>query len=190
MKDRGFLEEKSPNEPKKLRTAYIIPSLPFGINLEVKQSANAWWMDRNKVHQLFAAFSIRTTIPQACAHVGISLRQYKYFASLHPEIKEIREGFQLLPNIQAQKTIIKALSEGNVKIARWWLEKKDPEEFSSPSRRKGVRQIRREERLREIAQRHPQNPESGEAVKEALKAANEKLREILTRPPSQNKPTT
>jgi hypothetical protein len=114
--------------------AYRIP-LIFGLVLEARKSANAWWLDQLKVQKLIAAFCIGSTIPEACSYAQITVRQYKYFVKEHPEFSEARKGYILEPGILAQKTVVKALSH-DPKIAWKWLERKYPEEFGRLSRRR------------------------------------------------------
>lgn len=129
---------------KKQKIAYTLS--PTGINLEVKHSANAWWMDRQKLHDLISVFSLGATIREARGYVGISEMQYKYFVREHPTFNEIRERLVLTPQINARITVVRALGT-DPKMAWWWLKKKCPEEFGSPSQiRRG--QIRRERKGR------------------------------------------
>ncbi|MCC6405079.1 MAG: hypothetical protein IT405_01690 [Candidatus Yanofskybacteria bacterium] len=143
-------------EPKKRRwrrkekpsTVYSI-ALPFGLVLHVKKSTAAWWMDQQKVHMLIAAFSIGSTIPEACSYAEISVRQYKYFVQEYPVFAEARKGYVSKLSIMAKMAIVKAIKAGDLKTAWKWLEKKDPE-FARPSRRKkGVREERIEQRRKE-----------------------------------------
>lgn len=120
--------------PKNSEIAYTMPSIS-GIALEVRSSANAWWMEEEKMQMLYAAFTFACPVREACAYAGITERQYKYFRSLHPEIDYVREGLEARVTLRARKTVIDAVST-NPKIAMWYLERKLPEEFGRPSRRK------------------------------------------------------
>lgn len=123
------------------RIAYRIP-LPYdGKDLEVQFSANAWWMDQTKIPFLFAAFKIGATIPEACAAAGITLRQYKYFVSLHPEVNQARETYKAYPGLTAKRTVARALENGDVKTAKWYLSKVAPEEWGRKRNRKNLRGI-------------------------------------------------
>ncbi len=171
---------------KNLSIAYIIPSLPFGIKLAVKKSANAWWMDQSKVHELFAGFSIGLKIEEACSHIGITVRQYKYFVQLHPQVTEIRKGFTLSPSIKARMTIISALNKGNLKVSKWWLEKKNPEEFGKPSVRNGRLAKRQQTQQAALDQLEgPKSPDVEEAMakfREALKQARKNPKKSIVEP--------
>lgn len=131
MEEQLQSPKKRRYKKKDLGIAYSIP-LSFGLVLEAKESANAWWMDSQKVQNIIASFRIGLSIPHACAYVGITLRQYKYFVKLHPVFKEARRGFILEPDIKARMTLINALSKGNIKVSWQWLEMYDPEFARTP----------------------------------------------------------
>ncbi len=122
--------------PKNPGVVYIIPNNNEELNLEVKYSANAWWMNRLKVTQLLASFAYDCPIRESCAAAGITLRQYKYFVRVHPIVREIRESTRVIPTLKARMAIVQAISDGNLKMCRWWLEKKRPGEFSPRERHK------------------------------------------------------
>jgi len=148
---------------EKSSTAYSIP-LCFGLVLNAQRSANAWWMDRQKVHDLIAAFSIGSTIPEACGHAGITIRQYKYFTQVHPDFIEARRGFVVKPSMIARIAIMQAINAGDVKMSWKYLAKTSPEEFGSPSR------IAAAERKRELTQ---QQEKSAKDRSESLKMSAE-----------------
>ncbi len=120
-----------------LKIAYVIPQQVTEHNLEVLHSANAWWMDRSKVHELLSAFKYRFTIQEACVYTGITLAQYKYFARLHPIINELREDYKHMLNFKARQAIFRELST-NGRLAMRYLEKAEPEEWGSPSRKRAA----------------------------------------------------
>ena len=166
MKEES-LEIRDDNAP----VAYTLTGLPFGITLDIRTSANAWWMDQTKVYKLFAAFGIRATIVEACSYADITLRQYKYFASIYPEVNEIRKGSYLAANLQAKKNIMKALQDGDLKISKWIDSKSSFGSFSSEEKEDPDLIPEKLKSLRE--------QEIGGAVKEF----NEKMRKILTKKP-------
>lgn len=119
---------------KKLSIAYNI-ALPFGYILEVEESANAWWMDRQKTDRLILSLSLGSPIQEACDFAAITLRQYKYFVKIHPVFAEARPGFQARLNAIARSTIVRGIAN-DAKLAMRYMQNKRPEEFGSPSRRK------------------------------------------------------
>jgi len=154
--------------------AYTIPDLPFGISLNIKKSANAWWMEQYKVQKLFAAFSITATIPEACSYAGITIKQYKYFVELYPEVTEIRKGLKLGPGMKAKMTIMRAIDNGDMKVAMWYLEKRCPDEFGTPAQRDRARKKEEVERIQ------IETEENNLCIKRAMNAFNEEMRKCLT----------
>ena len=159
------------------RVAYTVP-LPFGKTLGVKESANAWWMEATKLGSLITCFQAHFTIEQACTCVGITVKQYKYFVSLHPEFAEAREGYRLMPDMQAQMVIMKSLQEGNIKTAWWWATHKMRDQYGAPSRAQGVR-MRKIQQLEAMQKNEPRDlvfeqlaDEYDKELKKRLSAAN------------------
>ncbi len=139
--------------------AYSLPNLAFGYTLDVKNSANAWWMDQAKVHMLMAAFQIRATIQEACLHAGITEKQYKYFVQHHPVFTEIRKGLLLIPGMHAKIAISKAIKAGDMKTI-WWFASKTMPEFGA--------RVRDVYKVPEIP-----SPEIQEAIEVGKKAYND-----------------
>lgn len=158
-----------------MNIAYTVP-LSFGWDFGIKQSANAWWMDKDKIYKMFNAFRYLATISEACQEADITERQYKYFAQVHPEIKEVREKFTLIPSMEAKVTIIKAIHDGDVKAAKWWLLKKSPEEFYSSLAKKDKTYRDLQQQIKDIQQR-----EHGPEIEAVVKEFDEKMRAILTK---------
>ena len=123
------------------KVAYTIEG-PNGHKMDVLHSANAWWIDKDKLHLLMAAFRLDATIPLACAHAGITVKQYKYFVSKHPEFSEIREVCQAEPLMTARRVLIRGMADPENRNRAWlafkYLEKKLPREFGPASRRKPI----------------------------------------------------
>jgi hypothetical protein len=136
MRKNNTLEKDRDTDTAKIyKIAYTIPDVAYGIRLDVKKSANAWWLDQWRVQKLLDGFSYAFTIPEACFTAGITPKQYKYFALLHPEVNEIRKGLVSTPDLQAKARIIRALYEGDLETCKWWAEHMMQEEFGSHSRR-------------------------------------------------------
>jgi hypothetical protein len=115
--------------------AYTV-SLYNGTSFDVLTSANAWWMDKSKIDRLINAFSIGATIEIACLHAGITVRQYKYFLSLHPDFTHVRKIHTVLPKLKALKTVSTAL-EHDSKLAYKYIEKRMPNYVSASQNRLG-----------------------------------------------------
>ncbi|MBU2025404.1 MAG: hypothetical protein ABIC19_00695 [Patescibacteria group bacterium] len=107
--------------------AYVIKDKNFG-ELRLINSANAWWLEREKVLRLIDAFKIDSTDDEACFYAGISIDQYKYFKKKHPEFSTIKTACKELPKFKARKTLFNDLHDP--RTAMWYLERKLKEEFS------------------------------------------------------------
>lgn len=143
--------------------AYELEDKMFG-NLVVKNSANAWWIDRVKVVNLISVFKYSATDEEACVYVGISVDQLKYFIELHPEFSAIKAQLKEYPNLKARRTVVDALGEAD--NAKWWLERKRKKEFSSVEDRNVVPS-------QHIHFHH------NEEIKQIVFEAEEKLKEAL-----------
>lgn len=103
---------------------YVIPGEIEDMTIAVQYSANAWWMDPTKVCKLCRYLERDYPISLACAQAGITMRQYKYFALLHPAIKKLKENSKIKLAIMARKKF----AEGVVtdpKLAQKFLEWRD-----------------------------------------------------------------
>lgn len=114
-------------EPQDLTTAYTITDPAFG-EFAVRTSANAWWMEPIKVHQLIEAFKFRATHIQARVHAGITEMQLRYFLDQHPEFYQVIDACKEVPGLAAKKTLMEGL-EKDLPTVRWFLESTEPDDF-------------------------------------------------------------
>lgn len=110
------------------KTIYTITDAAFG-DFEVKNTANAWWLDKTKVQHLIDAFKIDASIGEAKAYAGITERQWQYFNETHKNFCDIKEVCSQLPSLMARQTVVKDVKE-NPESARWYLKNKRNQEFS------------------------------------------------------------
>ena len=130
--------EKKPDNPAKRPEdrqtgksevyAYTLTDKNFG-EFKVFNTANGWWLDKQKVHDLIAAYKIDATDEEACSYAGIRIENLRYFKEMHPEFLQVKEACKQIPCLKARQTIVQAL--GNADDAKWYLEKKRKKEFSS-----------------------------------------------------------
>jgi hypothetical protein len=113
--------KKASKEPK---IAYVIPGPTEHLTLEVKHSANAWWMDAPKLHRLLRAFEAMSPIAEACDYAGITVKQYKYFAQEHPIVKELRMYPEVAMSLIARQSLARGLQH-DWKLAFKYLSRKD-----------------------------------------------------------------
>lgn len=121
--------KKTRQTGKKEEFAYVIEDKVFG-ELKIKNSANAWWLNRVKLENLISVYKMGGTNEEACAYAGISVDQYKYFKEIHPEFSAIKDQCKQLPTLRARKTVVNSL-DSDKDMAFKYLERKKPNEFSN-----------------------------------------------------------
>jgi len=82
-------------------------------------------MDKDMIQKLEDAFSNSLPDREACQYAGVSPATLYNYQTENPKFVERKEGLKLTPNIVARKSIVNSL--GDVRVAQWWLEKKDPD---------------------------------------------------------------
>jgi len=82
-------------------------------------------IDATILQKLEDAFSNALPDSEACFYAGIAPATLYNYQKRNPEFIERKEALKLTPNIAARKTVVSTLND--VRIAQWWLEKKDPE---------------------------------------------------------------
>lgn len=107
--------------------AYTITDKAFG-ELEVKNSPNAWWVDREKVHNLISVFKLDGTIEEACSYAGITKGQYEYFVEQHPNFLGGIALLRPLPTLKARMKVVNSLDE-SYQNAMDYLKRKKHDEF-------------------------------------------------------------
>ena len=108
--------------------AYVIKDKAFG-ELEIKNSPNAWWLDKIKVEALLNVCKIDATVEECCYHTGISLAQYKYFIEQHPYFSAIKAQLNQYPFLKARKKIVEGIDE-SFENAMEYMKRKKKLEFS------------------------------------------------------------
>lgn len=81
-------------------------------------------IDATVLQKLEDAFSNALPDDEACLYAGIAPATLYNYQKRNPKFIERKEALKLTPNIAARKTIVATLAD--VKVAQWWLEKKDP----------------------------------------------------------------
>lgn len=86
-------------------------------------------IDQEAVKKLEEAFSIGADISAACFFANISRQTYYNWAKSFPELAERFDSLRERPVMRAYKTIAENL--GKPETARWYLERKRKDEFST-----------------------------------------------------------
>jgi hypothetical protein len=82
------------------------------------------------VAKLQYAFSIGATSKEACCFADISTDSFYRYCNKYPEFRNKIELLQTTPVFLARVAIYNAIVNGDLKMSRWYLERKRPEEFS------------------------------------------------------------
>ena len=156
--------------------AYTISDLPGGFILSVRKTANAWWLDREKVLMLFTAFKYRGGTKVACSFAGITLRQYKYFVHLHPIVPDIKEAYWATLAIKALENVSKAIKENkNTKDSWRWLSLVNPEEWGKYRKTRTITKKNfQEDKIWTIAEIEAESNRSHEEYKKWLEEEKKK----------------
>ena len=79
---------------------------------------------------LAQAFSIGSTIAEACFFAGIAESTYYEWIKVDPALSEKHKGLKERPVLKARQTVVSAMNNGDVATAKWYLERKRKQEFS------------------------------------------------------------
>ncbi|MFA5934581.1 MAG: hypothetical protein WC827_01705 [Candidatus Paceibacterota bacterium] len=82
------------------------------------------------VAKLQYAFSIGAKVSEACCFAGISKDSFHRYCKRYPEFRDKIELLQNTPIFISRVIIYNAILNNDLKISKWYLEKKCPEEFS------------------------------------------------------------
>lgn len=88
-------------------------------------------MDEDTIQKLEHAFSIGATDVQACFYAGISKATLYNYQEKHPEFVDRKEALKANLAYIAKGVLAQSLQEGKVDDAKWYLERKEKDEFST-----------------------------------------------------------
>lgn len=88
-------------------------------------------MTSEVLQKLEHGFSCGLTDKEACCYAGICEATLYNYCSSNPEFLERKELLKEQPKIKAKLVIAKAIDEGSLKTAQWYLERKAKDEFST-----------------------------------------------------------
>lgn len=82
------------------------------------------------VAKLQFAFSIDATVKEACFYADISTDSYYRYCNKYPEFRNKIDLIKTKTNLLARVVIHNSLASGDVRTAKWYLERRSPEEYS------------------------------------------------------------
>lgn len=97
--------------------------IPAVGEFEVLESANAWWMDKQKVTALFDAYKAGATDIAACINAKISIGQLRYFKDAHPGFLHAKEACKEVPQLGFLNTL-NTKGKEDLPTVRWYLGKR------------------------------------------------------------------
>lgn len=117
--------------------AYTLREPAFG-ELQILNSANAWWLDRLKVQKLIDAYKIDATDEQAMFYAGISKGQFEYFKKLHPDFSGVKEACGQHLGLLAKMAIAKEIEHNQEGRPSWYLERIEKNRYSTRTEHTGA----------------------------------------------------
>lgn len=67
---------------------------------------------------------------EACVYAGISRQTLYEYIQKNPEFADRKEDLKKKPSTQAKLNITEAIEAGDTDLAKWWLERRNKDEFS------------------------------------------------------------
>jgi succinate dehydrogenase flavin-adding protein (antitoxin of CptAB toxin-antitoxin module) len=83
------------------------------------------------VTKLVAAFNMGYNDTEAALYAGISRKTYYDWLLDNPDFRNKINKAKTLPSTKAKEVIVNALNSGDMNAAKWWLERKAANEFST-----------------------------------------------------------
>ena len=68
---------------------------------------------------------------QCCAYANIAPATLYNYCERNPEFLERKEQLKNNPSVKAKLNIVEAIEEGDYELSKWWLERKEKNEFST-----------------------------------------------------------
>lgn len=117
-----------PNKPEKDKVAYVINDKVFG-EFPVLRSANAWWMDSEKVEIIFECLKRRMSLLQASIRAKITDDQLYYFVEKHPKFSDIIVRSKEVLGIKVKEGLTTLIERVDGPTIRWYLETVESGEY-------------------------------------------------------------
>lgn len=90
------------------------------------------------IRKLEQAFCNDMTDLEACLFAGISKTAFYKYQDAHPEFKERKELLKNALGLKAKSVLAESINSGNQADAKWWLERRRKDEFSTRSENTGI----------------------------------------------------
>jgi hypothetical protein len=87
-------------------------------------------MTEDKLNEFKKAFAMGLNDKEALLFCNVGERTFYDFCSRHPEFVEEKEILKQTPSLRAKMNIINSIEKKDEFNSRWWLERKNKNEFS------------------------------------------------------------
>lgn len=82
------------------------------------------------IAKLEEGFMLGLTDLECCLYAGISKDALYDYCNKYPKFSERKEELKKNPSIKAKRNILEAINNGDTDISKWYLERKNKDEFS------------------------------------------------------------
>ena len=82
------------------------------------------------VSKLEYGFMKGLNITECCHYADISRPTFYEYLEKHPEFSNRMEELKSNPSTRAKLNIVEAIESGDTDLAKWWLERRNKDEFS------------------------------------------------------------
>ena len=83
------------------------------------------------VAKLEYGFMKGLNVTECCHYADISRSAFYDYIEIHPEFTDRMEELKSNPSTRAKLNVVEAIEKGDTDLSKWWLERKNKEEFST-----------------------------------------------------------
>lgn len=83
------------------------------------------------VSKLEYGFMKGLNVTECCHYADISRNCFYEYLEKHPEFKDRIEELKSNPSTRAKINVVEAIESGDTELSKWWLERRNKEEFST-----------------------------------------------------------
>ena len=81
--------------------------------------------------KLRSAFAVGATDAQACFYAGIDESTFYRYCDKNPDFRNETERLKENPVLKAKTNIVQEIQNGNIDVAKWYLERRARQEFAT-----------------------------------------------------------
>jgi hypothetical protein len=101
-------------------------------DLRTQKAGRPSVINENLIRKLEAALSCGFSVTFACSYAGISTSTFYEHKALEGEFKYRMNRAEEWATLRARQVILKAIDDGNVDVAKWYISRKSRFEFAPP----------------------------------------------------------